>query len=34
MDEKVLTQRMTRAKRLQRVFNPASLLYFKFSLVF
>lgn len=34
MDEKILTQRMTRAQRLQRFFNPASSLYFRFSLVF
>lgn len=34
MDEKILTQRITRAKRLQRFFNPASSLYFRFSLVF
>ena len=34
MDEKILTQRITRAKRLQRIFNPASSLYFRFSLVF
>lgn len=34
MDEKILTQRMILAKRLQRFFNPASSLYFRFSLVF
>ena len=34
MDEKILTQRITRAKRLQRLFNQASSLYFRFSLVF
>lgn len=34
MDEKILTQRITRAKRLQRFFNPTSSLYFRFSLVF
>lgn len=34
MDEKILTQRITRAKRMQRFFNPASSLYFRFSLIF
>lgn len=34
MDEKILAQRVNMAKRLQRVFNPASSLYFRFSLVF
>ena len=34
MDEKILTQRITRAKRLQRFFNPLSSLYFRFSLIF
>lgn len=34
MNEKILTQRMTRAKRLQRVFNPVSSLYLRFSLIF
>ena len=31
MDEKILAQRVNMAKRLQRVFNPASSLYFRFS---
>ena len=34
MEEQILTQRMARAKRLQRIFNPASSLYFRFSLSF
>lgn len=34
MNEKILTQRMTRAKRLKRIVNPVSSLYFRFSLIF
>lgn len=34
MNEKILTQRMTRAKSLKRIVNPVSSLYFRFSLVF
>lgn len=34
MNEKILTQRMTRAKSLKRIVKPVSSLYFRFSLVF
>lgn len=34
MDERILIQRITRAKRLQRIVNPMTSLYFRFSLIF